>query len=82
MATTAKCQFKKDERVVARRTFESNSVPMSRKTVLIGTAGVVEEVDDDEDMCVAFDGIDTPQWLFRNRQERNLDRLDESHDVG
>eukprot|EP00662_Eupelagonemidae_sp_cell21_P027390 gene27390-747_t len=46
MAVTAACNFKEQERVVARTTFESNN------------------------------------WILRSRQDRNIDRLDESHDVG
>eukprot|EP00662_Eupelagonemidae_sp_cell21_P005292 gene5292-24200_t len=59
MAVTAACNFKEQERVVARKTFESNN-----------------------DMCVGFDGIDAGQWILRSRQDRNIDFLDASHDVG
>eukprot|EP00662_Eupelagonemidae_sp_cell21_P055883 gene55883-25002_t len=61
------CPYEAGNKVVAIRTFETDSTIELRKTVDVGTMGVVDHVSEDsdghpQDVYVQFDGIEKAQW--------------------
>eukprot|EP00662_Eupelagonemidae_sp_cell21_P024830 gene24830-28052_t len=81
------CPYEAENRVIAIKTFESDSEAEFKATIQIGTAGVVDHVSVDsdghpEDAYIKFDGIHKEQWVLRMNQTSCITGFPKGQDSG
>eukprot|EP00662_Eupelagonemidae_sp_cell21_P052652 gene52652-63724_t len=81
------CPYEKGDRLIATRTFPSDSGEEHRETIKIGMIGVIDHVSADsdghpQDIYVKFEDIPKEQWIFRCNQNGSVSTFPQGQVAG